>query len=396
MAESLLHKETERQRMETQFRQSQKMEAVGTMAGGLAHDFKNIITAITGFANLVKMSLEEDDPAREYAEHILSSSARASTLVQSLLAFSRQQIISPKPVSVNNIIRGVEKILRRLIREDIEFRTDLSAKNLVVMADTGQIEQALMNLCTNARDAMPEGGVLTISTWSVELGEGSFSNYGAARPGTYAAIAVADTGIGMDEETKARIFEPFFTTKDAGKGTGLGLSTVYGIIKQHEGFVDVRSEPGKGSLFSMYFPLIHSETGKEMGKKEAVLKKGTETVLVAEDDEDVRLYIHDILRLFGYTVIEAIDGEDAVQKFSDRPNVDLLVFDIIMPRKNGKEAYEEIRAMSPGIRALFISGYTGDVIDKKGILEEGVNYIGKPISPEELLGKVREVLDKKE
>ncbi len=395
MTDSLQHKEAERQRMEHQFRQAQKMEAVGTLAGGIAHDFNNILSAIIGFANLMKMKMEKDDPARGQVDHILSASSRATSLVQSLLAFSRQRIIDPKPVNVSEIVRSMEKILKRLIREDIDFRLELSDEDLVVMADAGQIDQALMNLCTNARDAMPDGGLLTIATRSVMLDESFFADYGTPRPGMYAVISVADTGIGMDQETVKKIFDPFFTTKEVGKGTGLGLSTVYGIVKQHEGYVDVMSEAGNGTAFNMYFRLIHTTVEKEKEKSEALLKKGTETILVAEDDEEVRIYLSDMLKIFGYRVIEAVNGEEAVNAFAANQGIELLLLDVVMPRKNGRETLEAIRKISPDIKVIFLSGYPADVIGKKGIIDKGLNYISKPVTPEVLLPKLREILDSK-
>lgn len=393
MTDSLQQKETERQRMESQFRQAQKMEAVGTLAGGIAHDFNNILSAIIGFANIMKIGMEKDDPARGQVDHILSASARATSLVQSLLAFGRKRIIDPKPSSVSEIITSMEKILRRLIREDIEFRLELSDEVLVVMADATQIDQALMNLCTNARDAMPEGGLLTITTCSVRLEESFFGDDGTPRPGMYAVICVADTGVGMDEETVKRIFDPFFTTKEVGKGTGLGLSTVYGIVKQHEGYLDVRSEAGKGTAFTMYFPLVSASVEKEKENNEALLKKGTETILVAEDDEDVRIYITDILKIFGYKVIAVSNGDEAVNAFAANQGIDLLLLDVVMPRKNGREALEAIRKISPDIRILFLSGYPAEMIGRKGILDKGLNYLSKPVTPEALLPKLREILD---
>ncbi|MBI5074577.1 MAG: response regulator [Nitrospirae bacterium] len=393
MSETLVRKEGERQRLETQFRQAQKMEAVGTMAGGIAHDFKNILTAISGFSNLAKMSLEKNDPAREYVEHILTASSRAAALVQSLLAFSRQQLISPKAVDLNTILTNVEKMLRRLIREDIRLDIQLSKERSVVMADAGQIDQVLMNLCTNARDSMPDGGTLSIAIGKTQLDKDFFPAFEVMKPGTYATISVADTGTGMDDETRKKIFEPFFTTKEVGRGSGLGLASVYGIVKQHEGYIDVRSRPGQGTEFFIYLPLVHVDDQYEPDRTATALQRGSETILVAEDDEDVRLYVHDILRLYGYTVVEASDGDEAVQMFARHPKIDLLLLDVVMPGKNGREVLETIRAQSPQIRALFLSGYSEDIISKRGVLDEGINFISKPVSPEELLIRVREVLD---
>ncbi len=385
---------TERERLEDQLRQAQKMEAVGLLAGGVAHDFNNVLTAIIGYANLLQMKLQSDETLRSYSESIVTTAQRAAQLTQSLLAFSRKKVINPVPVELNGIIQRVEKLLKRLIREDIELRTRLAGEDTSIMADNVQIEQVLMNLVTNARDAMPSGGTLTISCAVVRIGSGSLpgGDAGSSRP--YVRLTVSDTGSGMDERTRERIFEPFFTTKEMGKGTGLGLATVYGIIKQHQGFVDVESAPGAGTSFHLFFP----RTGKtERGSESlaaASLRGGHETILVAEDDEMIRNLTRSVLGEFGYSVIEAQDGLEAVRLFDEnRDRIGLLLLDVIMPRKNGKAAYDEIRAIRPGVKALFISGYSADMIDKEGILEKGVSFISKPVSPTELLRKVRSVLD---
>ncbi|MBW2645299.1 MAG: response regulator [Deltaproteobacteria bacterium] len=387
---------TEKRKLGDQLRQAQKMEAIGQLAGGIAHDFNNILTAIIGYSNILQMKMSEDDPLRTEIDHILSSSHRAAQLTQSLLAFSRQQIIHPKPIRLNEIIDKVEKLLLRLIGEDIELKTILADKDLTIMADSGQIEQVLMNLATNARDAMPEGGILTVGTEVMNLDDMFIRTHGYdVKPGEYAVISVTDTGEGMDESTRKRIFEPFFTTKEMGRGTGLGLSIIYGIVTQHQGIINVYSEPGKGTTFKIYLPVI--KLGVEEAEKETLPppKGGTETVLVAEDNKEVRQLLRIILERLGYKVVEAVDGQDAVIKFKEnRDKIDLAVLDVIMPTKNGKMAYEEITKMRPGMKAIFMSGYSTDIIDKKGILEEGVNFVQKPIAPNELLRKVREVLDK--
>jgi len=382
--------------LENQLRQAQKMEAVGQLAGGIAHDFNNILTAIIGYANLLMMKLPANDPGRAYVDPILTSAERAAHLTSNLLAFSRKQIINLKPVSVNDIIRRVEKLLVRVIGEDIAFRTRLSSDDHTVLADSIQIEHVLMNLATNSRDAMPDGGTLTIETDAYELGEEFVRAHSYGKPGRYVLISVTDTGVGMDENVRARIFEPFFTTKEVGKGTGLGLSMVYGIIKQHSGYINISSEPGKGATFTIYLPLITAAAAQDRSNKAAEIKRGTETVLLAEDDTSVRELTRNVLEGSGYTVIEAADGADAVRKFAGNKDVvDILVFDIIMPMKNGKEAYLEINAVRPGIKVLFTSGYTADIIQKKGILETGLDFVLKPITPMDFLKKVREVLDKK-
>jgi PAS domain S-box-containing protein len=389
---------TLKRRLEEQLRQSQKMEAIGTLAGGIAHDFNNILTAIIGYAGLLKTGVGQDDLLKDYVDEMMISCERASLLTQSLLAFSRKQVISPKPVDLNKVIKKVEALLIRVIGEDIELRTILARRDLTVMADVGQIEQVLMNLAANARSAMPDGGILSIGTEALELDNEFTKAHGYGIPGPYALISVTDTGHGMDEKTKERIFEPFFTTREVGKGTGLGLAMVYGIIKQHEGYINTYSELGKGTTFKIYLPLIEAEAEvKEplmSALAGAVQPRGSETILLAEDDSEVRKITRNILEGSGYRVIEAVDGEDAVTKFLlGKDEIQLLIFDVIMPKKSGKDAYEEVKKIAPGVKALFTSGYTADIIHRKGILEEGLNFIAKPVAPDILLKKIREVLD---
>ncbi|MDI6727898.1 MAG: ATP-binding protein [Thermodesulfovibrionales bacterium] len=391
-----IKKETaEKKKLEEMLLHSQKMEAIGQLAVGIAHDFNNMLSAIIGFGGLINMNMSDDDPNRTYLKEILAAGERASHLTQGLLTFSRKQIINPKPVSLNEIIRSIEKLLKRIIREDIELKTILADRDLTVMADPGQIEQVLMNLTTNARDAMPHGGILTISTELIRLDNEFIKTHGYGETREYALISVSDTGMGMDEKTKERIFEPFFTTKELGKGTGLGLAIVYGIIKQHNGYINCYSEPCKGTTFRIYMPLISPEFEKIQPAAVPELKGGSETVLVAEDDTVIRKLTRSVLERFGYKVIEAFDGEDAIRKFMDNKNrIHILLFDVIMPKKNGKEAYEEIKKIRPDIKSIFISGYTADIIHEKGILDEGMNFISKPVSPRDILRKVREVLDR--
>jgi PAS domain S-box-containing protein len=385
---------TEMRRLEEQLRQAQKMEAIGTLAGGVAHDFNNILTAIIGYGSMVKMKLKSEDPLRESVDQILAASDRAAHLTHGLLAFSRKQLLNPRPVDVNDIVRNVEKLLRRIIGEDITLSTQLTEKSLVAMADSVQIEQVLMNFATNARDAMPQGGSLRISTQEIDLGEDFVAMHGVGKPGRHALMAVSDTGQGMDERTREKIFDPFFTTKEPGKGTGLGLAIVYGIIKQHNGTINVYSEPGKGSTFKIYLPLIVTETERAAEKEMTPPRGGTETILLAEDDRVVRDLTANILRGYGYRVIEAVDGVDALDKFAGRAKeIDLLILDVIMPRKSGKEAYDAIKALRSDVAALFISGYTADILQNRGIFEAGVDFISKPVSPFELLRKIREILD---
>ncbi|HLO26568.1 MAG TPA: ATP-binding protein, partial [Geobacteraceae bacterium] len=327
-------------------------------------------------------------------KQILFSAKRAANLTQALLAFSRKQITNPRPVNLNDIVRRVEKILERLIGEDVELVTNLSSTAPVIMADGLQIEQVLMNLATNARDAMPEGGKLTIATELVKLDERFIKNHDLSMPGLYAKMSVTDTGLGMDEETQKRIFDPFYTTKDVGKGTGLGLSIVYGIIKKHNGCIGCYSEPGIGSVFNAFFPVIQEEIQEAAPEPVTVIRGGTETILMSEDDESVRKLTRDLLEEYGYTVIESVDGEDAVNKYREhRDAVQLLLLDLIMPKKNGKEAYDEIRKLKPDIKAVFSSGYEADIIQKRGKLVKGLNFLAKPVIPKELLTMIRKVLD---
>jgi len=386
---------TEKRSLEAQLMQAQKMESVGLLAGGIAHDFNNILTAIMGYANLLHKKMEKDSQPAVYVEQILASSERAANLTRSILAFSRKQIIDPKPVRLSEVITQLQKLLLRIIGENIELRTFMPPQEAAVMADAGQIEQVLMNLCANAKDAMPDGGILMIETELVEFNEEYVKRHAFAKTGKYMSLSVTDTGHGLDKNTKERIFEPFFTTKETGKGTGLGLSIVYGIITQHNGFINVYSEPGKGTTFRIYLPTIEKDAAALAVPAHPPVIGGAEMVLLAEDDTTVRELAKNILEEYGYRVILAEDGEDAAKQFMANPgSIDLLVLDVMMPKKNGKAVYDEAREQKPGIRALFMSGYTANMIHKKGILEAGIEFITKPFSPNAFLRKVREVLDK--
>ncbi|HEX9020005.1 MAG TPA: PAS domain S-box protein [Nitrospirota bacterium] len=387
---------TQHKRLEDQLRHSQKMESIGTLAGGIAHDFNNILTAIIGYASLLQMKLRDDTLLRHNVEQILVSANRASALTKGLLAYSRKQVLNPQPMNLNDIIRKVERLLARLIGEDVELKTILADKDAAVLADAGQIEQVLMNLATNARDAMPDGGYLFIETEAVELDEASAKARDLGKAGAYAVVSVTDSGVGMDEKTRERLFEPFFTTKEVGKGTGLGLAMAYGIVKQHNGAIEVESEAGKGATFRIYLP-VHQEAAQErQGIELPSIEGGAETVLVAEDDEIVRNLTGSMLEQFGYTVIRAVDGEDAVNKFMmNRDRVRLLLLDVVMPKKNGREVFEKIRIFAPDIKALFLSGYTADIVNQKGLLDKGLNFILKPVQMNDLLRKVRAILDRK-
>jgi len=383
---------TERRKLEEKLLQSQKLEAVGQLAGGIAHDFNNILTAVIGYSNILKMRMDKDDPLTVNLDHILAASDKGAHLTQSLLAFSRQQISNPEPVNVNDLIRNLESLLLGIIGEHIKLITVL-AGDMTVMADSVQLDQVMMNLCANARDAMPDGGVLTIGTGLMELGMEFTAAYDYGGPGTYAVISVSDTGIGVDETLIRRIFEPFFTTKEVGKGTGLGLSIVYGIIKQHNGYVTCNSEPGKGSTFSIYLPITKTKTSETKSDEISGVESRMETILLAEDEPAVRELTKQVLENFGYHVIEAADGEEAVERFSENMDkIDMVIFDVIMPVINGKDAYNKIRKMKPGIKALLTSGYPSDFIQKQHIARQGVAFMAKPVSPAILIKKVKEEL----
>jgi len=383
----------EYKKLEKQLIQAQKMEAIGQLAGGIAHDFNNILTAIMGYGNLLNAEIEQKELGK-YISRILKSAQRAANLTKSLLAFSRGQIITPRPENINEIVRGVENLLISLMGEDVEFVTILSDKKLTVLADAGQIEQVFMNLATNARDAMKSSGKFIIITDQVKITNEFIKNNGYGKPGTYALITIEDTGHGIDEETKEKIFEPFFTTKEVGKGTGLGLSMVYGIIQQHDGYIDVQSELGKGAIFKIYLPTMPISVDKIVPGIAHIMKEGTETVLVAEDDIQVRELTKEVLEGSGYNVLEATNGENAISLFNNNQDtIKLLLLDVIMPKKNGKEVYDAIRQKKQDIKAIFISGYDADIIQKKGVMDRGVHFVSKPVSPDELLYKVREVLD---
>jgi two-component system cell cycle sensor histidine kinase/response regulator CckA len=387
----------ERNKLERQLHQAQKMEAIGLLAGGIAHDFNNILTAIIGYSEIIAMRLENGNPLRHYVGQVLTSAERAAELTNGLLAFSRKQVLHPKPTDLCEVVQDLREILWRLIPEDIDFRTTFSEKELIVMADTGQIQQVLMNLVTNAKDAMPTGGSLTIDVSHILMDRSFVHAHGSGKPGNYACISVSDTGNGMDEETQKKIFDPFFTTKEVGKGTGLGMAIIYGIIKQHDGCINVYSEPDKGTTFRIYIPIIAGgkKDTKDLRQSEP-LPCGTETVLLAEDDETVRELHRMILEEAGYKVIEAVDGQDALDHFlKHETEVDILATDVIMPKIDGRRVFEEIRKIRPGIKVLFMSGYTKEVMVGRGILEDEFNFLSKPVTSSELLRNLRNILDRR-
>jgi PAS domain S-box-containing protein len=386
---------TEHKKLETQYLHAQKMESIGTLAGGVAHDFNNILTVIVGLGHITLMKMVEDDSHRRNIEGILKAAERATRLTKELLLFSRKQESERRPVDLNDIIGNMENFLHRVIGEDVTLNQVLHNAPLPVLADSNHLEQVLMNLAVNARDAMPQGGEFILRTEQIVLDEAFTAAHGYGKPGAYALLTVSDTGAGMDKETLRRIFEPFFSTKEVGKGTGLGLAVAYGIIKQHDGFITVYSEPGQGSTFRIYLPLTSAAVRIETGlEQEQPIAGGMETILLAEDNDLVRDLVTSVLMGAGYRVIVAVDGEEAVRKFRENADsIELLLFDLIMPRMNGKEAFDEIHKLQPGVKTIFASGYSPDIAQQKASLHNGNHLIFKPVSPQELLKKVRSVLD---
>jgi two-component system cell cycle sensor histidine kinase/response regulator CckA len=389
---------SERRQLEAQLLQAQKMEAVGRLAGGVAHDFNNLLTAITGYSELMLRRLPAGDPLRRHAEEIRKSGNRAAALTSQLLAFSRKQVMQPKMLDLNSVISEMEKMLRRLIGEDIELATMLASGLWKVKADPGQLEQVIMNLVVNARDAMREVGRLTIETSNIELDEEDARWHAGITPGRYVMLVVNDTGSGMDQQTRERVFEPFFTTKEVGKGTGLGLSTVYGIVKQSGGYIFVYSEPGKGATFKIYLPAIEEQTVVRAQRDTTghlQLPHGRETVLLVEDEAVVRNLAASVLREQGYTVLEASNGEEAIELAAqhDGEEIHLLLTDVVMPRMSGREVAERLERARPGMRVMYTSGYTEDAIVHHGVMDDGVAFLPKPFTPNVLARKVREVLD---
>jgi hypothetical protein len=385
---------TMRRQLEEQLRQAQKMEAVGMLAGGVAHDFNNLLTIITGYSQLILNNLSPSDPNHHSAEQIVKAGERAATLTRQLLAFSRRQVLQPKVVDLNKLVTGLGSMLRRLIGEDIDLRLEMRPELGQVNADPGQMEQVLMNLVVNARDAMPRGGTLTIETANVVLDETYASRHITVKPGPYTLLAVSDNGIGMDEATQARLFEPFFTTKGSGHGTGLGLSTVFGIVKQSNGSVEVYSVPGRGTSVKIYLPRIDQPAVLEseiLGKAAA---PGSETILVVEDDEMVRNLVRETLQREGYKVMDA-PGPAEARRVSERNKtpIHLLITDVVMPKVSGRDLALDLCRRRPGMKVLYMSGYTDSAIVNSGILQKEVAFLQKPFTPATLAEKVREVLE---
>ncbi|MFL5623258.1 MAG: PAS domain S-box protein [Gemmatimonadaceae bacterium] len=387
---------TDHEVLEGQLRQAQKMEAVGQLAGGIAHDFNNLLTAIRGYSDILMESLAANDSRREDVAEISKAAERASGLTRQLLAFSRKQILQPRVVNLNDVVTGLGSMLRRLIGEDIEMITRTGQLEGQVAADVGQLEQVLVNLAVNARDAMPKGGTLTLETADVQLDEHYGARQGATVPaGPYVMLAVSDTGIGMDRDTRARVFEPFFTTKEVGKGTGLGLSTVYGIVKQSGGFVWVYSEPGHGTTFKIYLPRVAAGASPVAPVAEVAREnRGSETILLVEDEETVRNLATRILRKQGYTVLSARHGRQAEGIAGEyRHDIHLVITDVVMPEMGGRDLASALGALRPDVPILYVSGYTDDEIIRRGMLEPTMAFIEKPFTANALLRKVRELLD---
>jgi PAS domain S-box-containing protein len=388
---------TDRRKLEEQLRHAQKMEAVGQLAGGIAHDFNNLLTAILGYCNLMRDDMPAEDPLRADLDEIHTAGERAASLTRQLLAFSRRQMLQPQVVDVNSVVQQLEKLLRRLINENVELVTALAADLLSVRVDPASIEQILVNLTVNARDAMPHGGRLTIETANVDLDESFAIAHVPMKPARYVMLAVGDTGEGMDADTQARVFEPFFTTKEQGKGSGLGLATVYGMVKQGGGYIWVYSEPGHGTVFKVYFPPAEQRAkiggADNAGRRSGDAMHGWETVLLVEDEAAVRALAREVLRRHGYVVLEARHGVDALRMAERHPDdIHLMITDLIMPHMGGRDLVERLAAVRPKMKVLFMSGYTDHALMHRD-LTPGTAFLQKPFTPEAFVRKVRSVLD---
>ncbi len=394
MVRKLDERKVENEKLQKQFFLSQKMEAIGTLTSGIAHDFNNMLNVILGYTQLIMEEVDKNSPQYRHFQQIYNAGQSAADLTGQLLAFSRRQVIDPKIVNPNNIITNLEKMLKRLLGADIALQISLAKDLSPVMADKGQMGQVIMNLCVNARDAMPEGGQLIIETMNTQLDETYRISHPWAGPGSYAMISITDTGIGMDEETQARIFEPFFTTKELGKGTGLGLAVVYGIVKQHNGLIHVYSQKGQGTTFKIYLPAFSGQAEAITTPKLTELKGGNETILLAEDNDMLREMAETILKKFGYTILTAKNGDEAIQIFNaNNDKISLAILDIVMPVCGGEEAYARMSAIKPGLKVLFVTGYSAGTHHTDFISKERHPFLQKPFSQEDLARKVREALD---
>ncbi len=380
--------------LERQLRQAQKMESIGRLAGGIAHDFNNVLSIIMGYSDLLLALVSPDDPMREQIQLIHDSGNRAATLTRQLLAFSRKQVLEKKIISINTIVQDFLKILGKMAGEDIIFTTYLAEKSCTVEADPGQIEQIIMNLIVNAKDSMPGGGKIIIETAEVQLDRHYVDKRIEVKPGKYVLLAISDTGEGMDEDVLPKIFDPFFTTKEQGKGTGLGLATVYGIVKQHDGYIYAYSEKEKGTTFKIYFPASNKTTEETENKyTAAALLQGNETILIVDDSPSIRQLIVDILKPLGYKCLQAGSGKDAIDAVREYSGeVHLLLTDVVMPGMSGRDLSTIIGKERPEMKVIFMSGYTENIIVHHGVLEQGITYIAKPITPSALTQKIRSVL----
>jgi nitrogen-specific signal transduction histidine kinase/ActR/RegA family two-component response regulator len=390
----LSHDVTERRRLEERLAQAEKMEAIGRLAGGVAHDFNNLLSVVLSYSQLLLDDLPLDDRSRPDLEAIRRAGRQAAELTRQLLAFSRQQVVAPRVIDLGEAARGADKMLRRLVGEDIELIVRAPGEPAPVRADAAQIDQVVMNLALNARDAMPQGGKLTIEVAPVEVDEAYAREHLGVSPGPHVQLAVSDTGVGMDEQTRSHVFEPFFTTKEKGKGTGLGLATVFGIVQQSGGTIWVDSAPGAGTRFKILFPRAVAAVDAALEITQPTSLRGTETVLLVEDQEEVRQVAREILSRLGYEVLEAPNGAEALQLCERHPRpIDLLLTDVVMPQMSGRELAERVAPGRPDMRVLFMSGYTEDAILQHGILDEGLAFLQKPLVPDRLARRVREVLD---
>ncbi|MFA7059420.1 MAG: response regulator [Pedobacter sp.] len=388
----------EQKRLEEQLRQTQKMEAIGRFSAGIAHDFNNILTVIIGFSYMMRRNMPSGDPQRDKIDQILTAAEKAANLTRSLLTFSRKEEIKLQPLNLNDCIRNVETFLRRIVGEDVKLITNIREKDILIFADSGHIEQVLMNLATNARDAMPDGGILSIGTDIIDIDEEFIRLHGYGTPGPNAVLTVADNGTGMDEATRQRIYEPFFTTKETGRGTGLGLSLIYGIVSQHKGHISVYSEPGQGTNFRILLPLMAGEaplSGASVCHEP--LRGGHETILIVDDDAAIREYLGLFLAGLGYKALFAQSGQEAIDVFRENSHdVNLVLMDLIMTNKNGSEAALEIRRIRSDIKIVFTSGYPHDIIRERKLLEDNMQLLMKPLTPSDFAKTLRGALDREE